>query len=92
MNKEEFTEKVKQINSEIEAKKEELLKIRKEYSNENSPLKIGDKIIREGKEGIISDVDISCTFPDCFKYKWKPFKKDGSLSYERDLWGKYEKL
>lgn len=92
MTIEEFEKKTKQIYHEIRERKNEIRRISKEYAKENAPLKIGDKIMREGKDGIISDVDTNINFPTVFNYKWKPFKKDGSLSFERDLWGNFKKI
>lgn len=92
MTTKEFEVRIRQLYAEIREKETEISKIKKEYANENAPLKIGDKIIREGKEGIISDIKVNINFPTVFNYKWRPFKKDGSLSFERVLWGNFKKI
>lgn len=92
MTKEEFEARMKQLHSEIRERENELRQLRKQYANENAPFKIGDEIICKGKKGVISEVALLGISTTSFAYRWQPYKKDGTLSYERDLWDKFEKV
>lgn len=92
MTKEEFETQMKQLHSEIRERENEIIRIRKEYAKEYAPFKVGDVVTCNGKNGVITQVSVNGVLTTSFYYKWQPYKKDGSLSYERELWGKFEKV
>lgn len=91
MNKDEFEARLKQLYAEMRERRDEIIRIRKEYAKEHAPFKVGDEVVCYGKRGVITQVSVSGVLITSFDYKWQPYKKDGSLSYERDLWSKFEK-
>lgn len=92
MNKTELETQLKQLYAEIREKEDEILRIRNEYAKEYAPFKIGDEVVCKGKKGIITRVSVSGVLTTSFSYKWQPYKKDGSLSYERELWDRFERV
>lgn len=91
MNKEEYSKIVSNKRAQIRELQNQIIQLTKQYCEENSSFKKGDKIRLNGKEGVISSINIG-TFKD-FDYKWRPYKKDGHLSYERMLdWTEQDKI
>lgn len=93
MTKKEYEEKLAEKQAEISKINNEISRLKEQYCNDCSPLKIGDRIRFNGKEGIITSVRTSWKH---FEYKWKPFRKDGSEGCEKNIWSfdfdKIEKL
>lgn len=92
MTKEELEAKMKQLYSEIRERENEIIIIRKEYAKEYAPFKVGDVVTCKGKKGVITQVSVSGVLTTSFNYRWQPYKKDGTLSYERELWDKFERV
>lgn len=92
MTKEELEAKMKQLYSEIRERENEIIIIRKEYAKEHAPFKVGDVVTCKGKKGVITQVSVSGVLITSFNYRWQPYKKNGSLSYERDLWDEFERV
>ena len=92
MTKEELEAKMKQLYSEIIERQNEIIIIRKEYAKEHAPFKVGDVVTCKDKKGVITQVSVSGVSTTSFDYRWQPYKKDGTLSYERELWDKFEKV
>lgn len=85
MTKEEYQKKIDEKRALIDEINNQIDELEKEYCIEHSPLKIGDKIKFNDKEGYITDIQIGTYFGH-FEYKWKPINKNGKLGYERKIW------
>lgn len=85
MTKDEYDKLVGQKYNQIRELEHQINQLTKQYCEENSPLKIGDKIRFNDKQGIITSIKPSI-LGDSFEYVWKPFKKDGSLGCEKFIY------
>lgn len=83
MNREEYEKKLAEKNAEIDKINKQINELKKQYCNDCSPFKVGDRVRFNGKEGVITSI-----YPSWknFEYKWKPFRKDGSEGSEKNIW------
>lgn len=84
MTKKEYEEKLAEKQAEISRIKDEISELTRQYCDDCSPFKVGDRVRFKGKEGIITSVAPSWKL---FEYKWKPLRKDGSEGCEKNIWG-----
>lgn len=82
MTKDEYDKLVDQKHDQIRELEHQIDQLTKQYCEENSSLKIGDKIRFDNKQGIITSIRLAI-LGDSFEYVWKPLKKDGSLGCEK---------
>lgn len=78
MTKEEYQQKIDEKRALIDEINNQIDELKKECCIEHSPLKIGDKIQINDKQGHITDIQGNI-FLDSFEYKWKPINKKESL-------------
>ena len=85
MTKEEYQKKIDEKRALIDEISHQIDELKKECCIEHSPLKIGDKIKLNDKEGYITDIQMSAIV-GLFEYKWKPINAKGKPGYERKIW------
>ena len=88
MNYEEYLQKVKELESDFENKKTELMK---EFIRANNPYKIGDKVTDHIGSIIIEKMGFACAynFKPCATYTGLELKKDGTPTKKgsrRQVW------
>lgn len=74
MTKDEYDKLVGQKHDQIRELEHQIDQLTKQYCEENSSLKIGDKIRFDNKQGIITSIRLSI-LGHSFEYVWKPLKK-----------------